>query len=118
MSMGALSFQNATGNAFGGNSALAINFPLFLNIFVSIRFGSNTPSANFGNLASQSNPTFGSLSQQGSGFGAQSGGFSGFGSSSGGTAPGNSGGECYTLKLLKRVNCDKPEINPSLFIVF
>ncbi|KAM8801424.1 nuclear pore complex protein Nup214 [Rhynchonycteris naso] len=41
-------------------------------------FGSSTSNTSFGNLASQSAPTFGSLSQQTPGFGTQSGGFSGF----------------------------------------
>ncbi|XP_073486415.1 nuclear pore complex protein Nup214 isoform X2 [Aquarana catesbeiana] len=58
-------------------------------------FGSNTPTATFGNLASQTTPTFGTLSQQGPGFGGQNSGFSGFGSGSGGAASGNSGGFAF-----------------------
>ncbi|XP_040208998.1 nuclear pore complex protein Nup214 isoform X2 [Rana temporaria] len=58
-------------------------------------FGSNAPAATFGNLASQSAPTFGSLSQQGPGFGAQNSGFSGFGSGTSGAAPASSGGFAF-----------------------
>ncbi|XP_077347611.1 nuclear pore complex protein Nup214 isoform X2 [Lithobates pipiens] len=58
-------------------------------------FGSNTPTATFGNLASQTTPTFGTLSQQGPGFGGQNSGFPGFGSGSGGAASGSSGGFAF-----------------------
>ncbi|XP_063792871.1 nuclear pore complex protein Nup214 [Pseudophryne corroboree] len=55
-------------------------------------FGSSSGSTTFGNLANQSTPSFGALSQQGVGFGGQSSGFSGFGTGSGGAAPGSGGG--------------------------
>lgn len=57
-------------------------------------FGSTNNTTTFGSIASQSTPTFGSLSQPTSGFGAPSSGFSGFGSAAGASsgATGNTGG--------------------------
>ncbi|XP_069093176.1 nuclear pore complex protein Nup214 isoform X1 [Pleurodeles waltl] len=57
-------------------------------------FGSTNNTTTFGSIASQSAPTFGTLSQPASGFGAPASGFSGFGSPAGASsgATGNTGG--------------------------
>ncbi|XP_069465381.1 nuclear pore complex protein Nup214 isoform X2 [Ambystoma mexicanum] len=57
-------------------------------------FGSTNNTTTFGSMASQSTPTFGSLTQPTPGFGAPSSGFSGFGSGAGAAsgATGNTGG--------------------------
>ncbi|KAM4695641.1 nuclear pore complex protein Nup214 isoform 1-T1 [Rhinophrynus dorsalis] len=74
----------STGGKVFGEGTSAVNAGGF-------GFGNSSGSATFGSLASQSTPTFGALSQQGSGFGTQGSGFSGFGSGTGGAA-GSTGG--------------------------